>query len=68
MRNRAANVYIPAPDQSTDRTWTARSLRIATPDGTPVHLAVDGEVTDAEPRLRIFKREKRLLVYRPDRE
>lgn len=50
------------------RTWTARSLRIATPDGTPVHLAVDGEVTDAEPRLRIFKREKRLLVYRPDRE
>jgi hypothetical protein len=48
------------------RTWTASSLGIATPDGTPVHLAVDGEVTVAEPRLRIFKREKRLLVYRPD--
>jgi hypothetical protein len=29
---------------------------------------VDGEVTDAEPKLRIFKREKRVLVYRPDKE
>jgi diacylglycerol kinase family enzyme len=46
------------------RTWTARSVQLATPDGTPVLLSVDGEAMVAEPALTLRKRPERLLVYR----
>lgn len=48
------------------RTWTASSLRIATPDGSPVLLSVDGEALEAEPSMWLRKRSERLLVYRPE--
>jgi diacylglycerol kinase family enzyme/membrane-associated phospholipid phosphatase len=47
------------------RTWTASSLRVATADGTPVLLSVDGEAVEAEPSVRLRKRTEGLLVYRP---
>jgi diacylglycerol kinase family enzyme/membrane-associated phospholipid phosphatase len=50
------------------RAWTASSLRVATPDGTPVLLSVDGEALEAEPSLRLRKHTHRLLVYRPGGE
>lgn len=48
------------------RTWTASSLRIATPDGSPVLLSVDGEALEAESSMWVRKRSERLLVYRPE--
>jgi undecaprenyl-diphosphatase len=50
------------------RTWTASSLRIATPDGSPVLLSVDGEALEAEPSMWVRKRSERLLVYRPEED
>lgn len=50
------------------RTWTASSLHVATPDGTPVLLSMDGEAMAAEPVLHLRKRPDRLLVYRLDPE
>jgi len=50
------------------RTWTASSLHVATPDGTPVLLSMDGEAIEAEPALHLRKRPDRLLVYRPEQE
>ena len=47
------------------RSWTASSLHVTTPDGTPVLLSVDGEAVQAEPSLMLRKRSERLLVYRP---
>ena len=47
------------------RAWTASSLHVTTPDGTPVLLSVDGEAVEAEPSLMLRKRSERLLVYRP---
>jgi diacylglycerol kinase family enzyme/membrane-associated phospholipid phosphatase len=47
------------------RAWTAGSLHVATPDGTPVLLSVDGEAVQAEPSLMLRKRTEQLLVYRP---
>ncbi|HEU5419618.1 MAG TPA: phosphatase PAP2 family protein [Streptosporangiaceae bacterium] len=47
------------------REWTASSLHVATPDGTPVLLSVDGEAVQGESSLMLRKRSERLLVYRP---
>lgn len=47
------------------RTWTAKSIRIAAPDGTPLLLSADGEAMETEPFLLIRKSSRRLLVYRP---
>jgi undecaprenyl-diphosphatase len=47
------------------QAWTASSLHVTTPDGTPVLLSVDGEAVQAEPSLMLRKRSERLLVYRP---
>jgi diacylglycerol kinase family enzyme len=49
------------------RARTARSVRVSTPDGTPVLLSVDGEAMAAAPTVYLRKRGHRLLVYRPDR-
>jgi diacylglycerol kinase family enzyme/membrane-associated phospholipid phosphatase len=46
------------------RTWTAKSVQLATPDGTPVLLSVDGETMVGESALTLRKRPERLLVYR----
>jgi diacylglycerol kinase family enzyme/membrane-associated phospholipid phosphatase len=47
------------------QAWTASSLHVATPDGTPVLLSVDGETVQGESSLMLRKRSERLLVYRP---
>ena len=47
------------------RTWSASSLRVASVDGDPVPLCLDGEATEARPDLGLIKRPRKLLVYRP---
>jgi diacylglycerol kinase family enzyme/membrane-associated phospholipid phosphatase len=48
------------------RTWSATSVQVASADGDPVRTSLDGEVTETEPAIRLFKAPKALLVYRPD--
>jgi diacylglycerol kinase family enzyme len=47
------------------RTWSAETLRIAAPGTGPLPLSLDGEVTDRHSAIRLVKRPKKLLVYRP---
>jgi undecaprenyl-diphosphatase len=47
------------------QTWPATSLRVASLGAGPVPLCLDGEATETKPALRIVKRPKKLLVYRP---
>jgi diacylglycerol kinase family enzyme/membrane-associated phospholipid phosphatase len=47
------------------RAWSAASVQIAAADGEPVRISLDGEVTETEPAIRLFKAPKALLVYRP---
>jgi undecaprenyl-diphosphatase len=47
------------------RTWQASALRVASADGGPVQLCLDGEATQARPAISLVKRPKQLLVYRP---
>jgi len=47
------------------RVWSAKSLQVAAADGEPVRISLDGEVTETEPAIRLFKAPKALLVYRP---
>ena len=47
------------------RTWSATSLRIASPGAGPVPLCLDGEATETKPAISLVKRPKKLLVYRP---
>ncbi|SRR6266566_55358 len=47
------------------RTWTARTVEIATADGSPILVSVDGEVTESGASIRLAKRPAQLLVYRP---
>lgn len=46
------------------RAWTAHAMEIASADGDPIRLSVDGEVTDAGASIRLAKRPGQLLVYR----
>ena len=48
------------------RTWSASSLRVASPHGDPVPLCLDGEATETKPAISLIKRPRKLLVYRPD--
>lgn len=50
------------------RTRADSTLRVASPDGTPVLLSVDGEAVEAEPSLLLRKRTDGLLVYRPSEQ
>jgi len=47
------------------RAWSASELHVASPDGEPVPLCLDGERTPATSAIRLVKRPKKLLVYRP---
>jgi undecaprenyl-diphosphatase len=47
------------------KTWPATSLRLATPDGSPVQLSLDGETTESAAAIQLHKYRKGLLVYRP---
>jgi hypothetical protein len=47
------------------QTWPATSLRVASLGAGPVPLCLDGEATETKSALRIVKRPKKLLVYRP---
>ena len=47
------------------RAWSASELHIASLDGHPVPLCLDGEQTAATCAIRLVKRPKKLLVYRP---
>jgi diacylglycerol kinase family enzyme/membrane-associated phospholipid phosphatase len=47
------------------RTWAAHTVQIATADGGPIRVSVDGEVTESGASIRLAKRPGRLLVYRP---
>ena len=47
------------------RAWSASELRVASAGGDPVPLCLDGEPTSAASAIRLVKRPKRLLVYRP---
>jgi diacylglycerol kinase family enzyme/membrane-associated phospholipid phosphatase len=47
------------------KTWSAATLRLATPDGSPVQLSLDGETTESLSSIRLTKHRKGLLVYRP---
>ena len=47
------------------QTWPATSLRVASLGAGSVPLCLDGEATETKPALRIVKRPKKLLVYRP---
>jgi diacylglycerol kinase family enzyme len=47
------------------RTWSASSLRVASPGGEPVPMCLDGEATETRPTISLVKRPRRLLVYRP---
>jgi undecaprenyl-diphosphatase len=47
------------------RAWTTPVLAIATRDGSPVELSVDGEVMTGDPAVLLRKRPEPLLVYRP---
>jgi len=47
------------------RTWSATSLRIASPATDSVPLCLDGEATETKQAISLVKRPKKLLVYRP---
>jgi membrane-associated phospholipid phosphatase/diacylglycerol kinase family enzyme len=47
------------------KTWPAASVRLATPDGSPVQLSLDGETTESAAAIQVTKHRKSLLVYRP---
>jgi undecaprenyl-diphosphatase len=47
------------------QTWSAASLRIASPAAGPVRLCLDGEATETKRAVSLVKRPKKLLVYRP---
>lgn len=47
------------------RTWSAQTLRIAVPGTNSLPLSLDGEVTERQSAIRLVKRPKKLLVYRP---
>jgi diacylglycerol kinase family enzyme/membrane-associated phospholipid phosphatase len=47
------------------RTWSAQTLRIRSPGPSPLPLSLDGEVTERQSVIRLVKRPKKLLVYRP---
>ncbi|HET7012526.1 MAG TPA: diacylglycerol kinase family protein [Streptosporangiaceae bacterium] len=47
------------------RTWSASSLRVASLSGEPVSLCLDGEAMETKPEVRLLKRPRKLLVYRP---
>jgi diacylglycerol kinase family enzyme/membrane-associated phospholipid phosphatase len=47
------------------QTWSAGTLRVASADGQPVPLCLDGEATETRSAARLVKRPKKLLVYRP---
>jgi len=47
------------------QTWSATSLQVASLGAGPVPLCLDGEATETKQALRIVKRPKKLLVYRP---
>jgi diacylglycerol kinase family enzyme/membrane-associated phospholipid phosphatase len=47
------------------RTWSATSLRIASPTTDSVPLCLDGEATETKQAVSLVKRPKKLLVYRP---
>ena len=47
------------------QTWSATSLRIASPAQGAVRLCLDGEATEAKRAVSLVKRPKKLLVYRP---
>jgi undecaprenyl-diphosphatase len=46
------------------QTWSATSLRIASPGAGPVPLCLDGETTETARSISLVKRPKKLLVYR----
>ena len=46
------------------QTWSATSVRIASPSGGPVSLCLDGEATEMKRAISLVKRPKKLLVYR----
>ena len=46
------------------QTWSAASLRVASPAGGPVPLCLDGEATEMTRAIGLVKRPKKLLVYR----
>jgi undecaprenyl-diphosphatase len=46
------------------QTWSAASVRIASPSGGPVSLCLDGEATETKRAVSLVKRPKKLLVYR----
>ncbi len=45
-------------------SWQARSADVASADGRPIWLSVDGEVATAETGFRQSKHQRGLLVYR----
>ena len=45
-------------------TWSAASLRIASPTTGSVPLCLDGEATETKQEISLVKRPKKLLVYR----
>jgi undecaprenyl-diphosphatase len=47
------------------QTWSATSVRIASPAADPVRLCLDGEATETKRAVSLVKRPKKLLVYRP---
>jgi diacylglycerol kinase family enzyme/membrane-associated phospholipid phosphatase len=47
------------------RAWSASELHIASTGGDPVPLCLDGEPTPSTAAVRLVKRPKKLLVYRP---
>jgi diacylglycerol kinase family enzyme/membrane-associated phospholipid phosphatase len=47
------------------RMWSATDLRVASANGDPVPLCLDGEATQARSEVGLTKRPKKLLVYRP---
>jgi diacylglycerol kinase family enzyme/membrane-associated phospholipid phosphatase len=47
------------------QNWPATTLQVASVDGEPVPLCLDGEATAAGSAIRLIKRPKKLLVYRP---
>ena len=46
------------------KTWPASAVRLATPDGSPVQLSLDGETTESAAAIQLTKHRKGLLVYR----
>jgi hypothetical protein len=47
------------------RAWSASELHVASLGGDPVPLCLDGEPTPSTSAIRLVKRPKKLLVYRP---